>query len=60
MVSRAAVANDPRSFGRRGQPLTACAPAAAADLRDASIIGDLKLFASAFAAGFLFVAVYIA
>lgn len=59
MVSRATVANDPRAFGRRPRPLTACV-AATADLGDSSIIGDLRLFASAFAAGFLFVAVYIA
>lgn len=59
MVSRSAVANDPRSFGRRARPLAACA-ASTADLRNSPLVGDLKLFASAFATGFLFIAVYIA
>ena len=50
---------DRRYFGRRAHPLTDL-PEYDAGSGETSFLSDLKLFTSAFAAGFLFVAVYIA
>lgn len=47
--------NDPRRFGRR----PAIAVALPAPAEPASLIDDLKLFATTFAGGFLFVAIYL-
>ncbi len=54
---RAVIAFDPRQFGR-GRPFL---PALAERGRQSSaILDDLKLFASTFCGGFLFVALYFA
>ena len=53
-ASKAAIAIDPRAFGRRIY---------VHDTRPASqpsLSGDLKLFASTFIAGFLFVSIFLA
>ena len=47
--------NDPLLFGRRVQ----VAPDIAAEARPASIGEDLRLFAMTFAAGFLFVSIFL-
>jgi len=47
--------NDPRLFGRRAR----IAPVAAVEAKPASISEDLRLFAMTFAAGFLFVSVFL-
>ena len=53
-LARPAFAADPRSFGR-GRLRALCAAPASAPLSD-----DLKLFATTFLAGFLFVSILIA
>jgi hypothetical protein len=51
---RTGIALDPRQFGRRAARTQAC------DEPQVSAGDDLKLFATTFAAGFLFVSVLIA
>ena len=54
---RVPIAIDPRAFGRRG----ACDPAPAAVAAKPSRLGDdIKLFATTFVLGFVFVSVYLA
>jgi hypothetical protein len=53
--ARAAIATDPRLFGRGRMRLLE-----SRDERDWSIPDDLKLFATTFVAGFLFVSILIA
>ena len=53
-LTRSAVATDPRLFGRR-----ACRPAVSAEPAF-SRSDDLRVFATTFAAGFLFVSILIA
>jgi hypothetical protein len=53
-VLRPVIAQDPRLFGRRSPYLAESAPGESRAIGD-----DLKLFATTFAAGFLFVAVLI-
>ncbi|HVM37538.1 MAG TPA: hypothetical protein VM265_04030 [Sphingomicrobium sp.] len=53
MPVRPALAPDPRRFGRRALALTACAP------HRPQASDDMRLFATAFAAGFVFVSVLI-
>lgn len=50
---RPAIAVDPMSFGRRGLDLVE------EEKSESSALDDLKLFASTFAVGFLFVSVLI-
>jgi hypothetical protein len=56
LLSRPAIAADPREFGKR---LDVSAEQAGLDVRR-SFAADLRLFALTFAAGFLFVSVLIA
>jgi hypothetical protein len=51
---RAPIAADPRSFGRAGTP------APPAPLSPSHLAGDIKLFATTFLAGFVFVSVLLA
>ena len=51
-LARSGIALDPRLFGRGGTQVTSIAPTTASS--------DLRLFATTFAAGFLFVSVFIA
>ena len=51
-LARSGIALDPRRFGRAVIQVTSIAPTAASS--------DLRLFATTFAAGFLFVSVFIA
>ena len=51
---RPAIAADPRHFGRRFPTLSA-----ETETDDPAILDDLKLFATTFAVGFLFVTVLI-
>ena len=51
---RAPIAADPRAFGRAGAP-TPPAPVTPSRLAD-----DIKLFATTFLAGFVFVSAYLA
>lgn len=53
---RPAIALDPHHFGRRG--VVAVGPGS--DLRATGLADDLRLFATTFVGGFLFVAVYLA
>ena len=54
-TARAAIAMHPRQFGRRAQRFTLEAPEAASGISD-----ELRLFATTFAGGFLFVSVLLA
>ena len=51
-LARPAVANDPRSFGKRF-------PVERATERARDVAGDLKLFLATFACGFVFVSILI-
>jgi len=53
---RPEIAVDPRGFGRKFPEL----PAPAEPARASSLGSDLRLFAATFAAGFLFVTIFIA
>jgi hypothetical protein len=52
MITRPAIALDPRSFGRR-------LPRLGNDGASSTIVDDLRLFGTTFAVGFLFVSVLI-
>lgn len=51
---RVPIATDPRSFGRAG------VPAPTAPITTHRLAGDIKLFATTFLAGFVFVSAYLA
>ena len=53
-TSRSAIATDPRLFGRRG------AAAGAVQAKPNATTEDFRLFAMTFAAGFLFMSVFLA
>ena len=55
-LARPAIAADPRRFGRARRAMAVAAPAPAAG----GLSDDLRLFATTFLAGFLFVSVYLA
>ena len=51
---RVPIASDPRAFGRAG------APVPPAPVTPSRLAGDIKLFATTFLAGFVFVSAYLA
>jgi len=58
MLIRAAIAADPRSFGKRGLALSDFVPARRGF--EWKLSEDLQTFAMTFAAGFVFVSVFLA